>query len=1847
MPQRGHTSSMKPIPHGSSTARLRSLLLVLALVAIATPGRATAPSEDFDLWVQNVASGLVSPMDVRITRLDGATGICVIHAGGVEAFTVPDPTGGVPQEPISRQVVASGSGFGGLSAGDGSCTYYDSGADQIVNFDLDGLYLPVIVKDVPSDRSVSQTATVAQPSGARTVIYREDDAGVGTNVSTTESSPGSGVYTETVEIGPGLTSGPDDAFGAASNSYGVSVAYAETSPDFVVSTSLNGGVTWTALANEPGEGDGDASIAANPFTDAYNYVSAPSDGTEVHQQYISFGGTMAAPIPAEVLASGGAIGQYRSPAAGWNSFGEPVVAFGDGPSAITVLRDTGVGFGGTSMATPSTAGALALLSQGNATYAAYLSGGDLNLGTVRERSNHAWGGGVGSWGEPTNWVPPGPARNSPGFYAFVTIDLGKPTIDFSALVDTLLIGPGGIVDVTGGGLTVTTNAELNGGVAVDGGLFIANGANPGGALAGGNARFTLTNNAVARVNASVLDSSGWASVDDEIIDIIAVQAASSFESSASSWILGDDGDTGTSSYYAIRVQGGSVILLPDMRSFAPSDDPSDGVLVAADGSGGPVGIDLGSLENPNLLLGLGSTTFSSTNGADIVLPNLVTVTNMSAHATAGGGLYVAGSGFTKATFTNLRPNAAGLDPGITSEGNGSIVDASSIQVIDVHDETGDAEARRAVVGATAGGALYLNDVETIAGPQNRKDQLVVQRSGSGAFALDPMQIVSNGLGTTLFSVTGSTSLFFGRIEQLENALFHVDGSATVLVSSSGASKPLYTYTLDTYDPDASSTTDVVRATNGAYLYLPGAQHLDFGADDGSESRITTYTLRVVEGFLGAGDVGQITTPARPEDPVEVAVGPNAFVDLSSLHSYQGVGPLVFDVAGGIHLASYAPEPSLTTTLVVSGTVFVNDVVRVGPTTTLSLRDDPVVTPTLNLGGSYEVVGGDPAPADLANGVVRLAHTVFGQSGATTHSVEVSGEDVGTDPSGLPDSNFSIGRLELGDGVDPALVTLVDQQDNGRRNGGREALYLNGVKGGDGLAVNAGSNLDIDRFNVYAWDSGLGDYQWINSLFPGAATEIVFGDGTITRYFLIDRSWIGGVDGDWDDTLNWDPPGLPRNGPGGDVAIAITSGRPIVGSENLVSVISMTQGSALSIDSAGIVTVTTNANLDGFLAVDGGRFVAEGANASGPLDGGTGRFSATNGANVRIGGTTLDTTGLFPPSTSQVLVDVVDVSGSQTAVVLPELESWVASGVEQNPNASTFQFIRVGPGTSFTAENLRFVYLPEGSGDGVGFEAVGTNTIDLSSLENPNANLALGSFAFVASGASLGLPSLVAARNVSAYADGGGEISLLNTALVTLAYSSVAPTAAGRAPGLEADGSGSTVLAPFVHTIVVDDSAGAAGPGDVVLEAKNGGEMDLALERLFLAGGFGHRVVLAKSGPTSVLPTSAIQQIAASGLGTAVFSVSNGAFMSLPAVQTVENALFGVGSSSTMSVGSQGGYTWSVQSYRTDASSTQKVASVDGNGFLVFPGLQSFAFDVDDGFPSQQTVYLFDVVDGTLVAADAQSIETAAASDDGIVFEVGEQGFADLSGLGTYSGSGFVHYHVAGGVHLDRYGVGSTPVQLVISGTAYVNQGVVVQPTSEVSLRNTQTFTSTLKLGGDFELMVTDTLKADTANGIVQFVDTGGGSFGAPPPPTEHTLEVAGLDVGLAAEALLDDNFAIGQLEVGSDGSPATVQLVDDVDNGNRGGTGVEALYLVGIEGGSDGLRIHTGSSLDIGSINVYAYELSGDELVHLNALFPNGVDEIAYDQGTILRMPEPDAGHVAAVLALVLLRALHLRRRSA
>ncbi len=271
--------------------------------------------------------------------------------------------------------------------------------------------------------------------------------------------------------------------------------------------------------------------------------------------------------------------------------------------------------------------------------------------------------------------------------------------------------------------------------------------------------------------------------------------------------------------------------------------------------------------------------------------------------------------------------------------------------------------------------------------------------------------------------------------------------------------------------------------------------------------------------------------------------------------------------------------------------------------------------------------------------------------------------------------------------------------------------------------------------------------------------------------------------------------------------------------------------------------------------------------------------------------------------------------------------------------------------------------------------------------------------------------------------------------------------------------------------------------------------------------------------------------------------------------------------------------------------------------------------------------------------DLSSVETIRSpyySDDRLYFICNKNSIIDMSSLQTITSAN------SGSVHFYTYGNGQyvfdelvTPVntQLIAADKAGAFQfkgELQLTSSSRLSLADL----SVLEIGKHFLFSNTDEsqVKMDGAyivmNGAVEnpqpsvFDNTIMPAGDVITDKTLQYLEAGGEDTGLpSVNEPVAGNFSIGQLVVGRDGQPTELQLLDIKDNGNRGTSGREALYLNGIGrfGGINGLRIRGGSVLVLGDLNVYAR--LNKQWVHLNSLFTGDETIIPFDEGYLAKTP--------------------------
>lgn len=327
------------------------------------------------------------------------------------------------------------------------------------------------------------------------------------------------------------------------------------------------------------------------------------------------------------------------------------------------------------------------------------------------------------------------------------------------------------------------------------------------------------------------------------------------------------------------------------------------------------------------------------------------------------------------------------------------------------------------------------------------------------------------------------------------------------------------------------------------------------------------------------------------------------------------------------------------------------------------------------------------------------------------------------------------------------------------------------------------------------------------------------------------------------------------------------------------------------------------------------------------------------------------------------------------------------------------------------------------------------------------------------------------------------------------------------------------------------------------------------------------------------------------------------------------------------------------------SGSRTVLQADGAGSVLdLSSLSQIALDESTSFGD--TLSIVASAGGAVLMPNVDTVST----NDGLLFHVRSQSTIDLSSLQAVGGGRYEFRVEAEGTLLlgdftvtndTTFNIDDATSNVVVSGS------LLLDGPAEFNVATG----GGLAVAGNFSFAGDDEAAFQSSSGVLTM--NGSGSFGDP-----QYLEVGGQDLGLPGVDFGDPtdvnnpfvtigdsgNFNLGKLVIGAGGqSPTVVELLDAIDNGNRQST--EALYLSGI--GGDGLEIFGGSTLNIESIDVYAF-LDG-EWTHLNALFDDGVTQIPL--GSIVSDPEADGFVVVpepATLALLAMGGLlAIRRRRA
>jgi len=343
----------------------------------------------------------------------------------------------------------------------------------------------------------------------------------------------------------------------------------------------------------------------------------------------------------------------------------------------------------------------------------------------------------------------------------------------------------------------------------------------------------------------------------------------------------------------------------------------------------------------------------------------------------------------------------------------------------------------------------------------------------------------------------------GNLEDLNNSRIGVAGGTVWGTSSGDVSAPGYVSTSVGNFGSCGTWTSTLFSASGtnSLLDLRSLTGINAGFYDNPDPCVVNIHRIAASnsGVIDLSGVGAITAPQRAEDRLDIVAEGGAAIDLGSLQTVGGGGPLSISVSSGSHLFlgdfTLPRNVSLTATdltsaVSVNGSLFMSS-------GNVSVGGGAVLGLTGSLSFSYT----DPTKLSARTGILELV-------GTDRQYMEVGGNDGGAVTPA--NNNFGWGQMIIGQRGQRATVELVDLYNNSTASANTEALYLFGLGGPPGLKIVDGSTLIIHNINVYAWEEG----TWVDlhSLFPPGVGVIRFDQGWVA---LTDLAEMGDCDFDGD------------------------------------------------------------------------------------------------------------------------------------------------------------------------------------------------------------------------------------------------------------------------------------------------------------------------------------------------------------------------------------------------------------------------------------------------------------------------------------------------------------------------------------------------------------------------------------------------------------------------------------------------------------------------------------------------------------------------------------------------------------
>ncbi|MBK8269909.1 MAG: hypothetical protein IPK83_17095 [Planctomycetes bacterium] len=315
----------------------------------------------------------------------------------------------------------------------------------------------------------------------------------------------------------------------------------------------------------------------------------------------------------------------------------------------------------------------------------------------------------------------------------------------------------------------------------------------------------------------------------------------------------------------------------------------------------------------------------------------------------------------------------------------------------------------------------------------------------------------------------------------------------------------------------------------------------------------------------------------------------------------------------------------------------------------------------------------------------------------------------------------------------------------------------------------------------------------------------------------------------------------------------------------------------------------------------------------------------------------------------------------------------------------------------------------------------------------------------------------------------------------------------------------------------------------------------------------------------------------------------------------------IGDAAQLRVTDSGALRFSATNYvGRGAPYNSELFSASGGGTILdLSSLESF----DDGWDDEDGAAQFHTVvagDGALLdLSGLQSLITPAQIEDRIDFIAETSGALRLGAFQSITGAALARFIARDGGSITADSMSTSEVTLIevldsistisIEGDFELNAGSLLLASG-----------ASLSIGGDFVNHLSNETQHVAHEAILQLNGQG-----------NQQLEVAGVDFG-PTDPGNEGNFGLAQLLIGELDHPTTVELLDGVDNGNRGENAQpEALYLFGIAG-LEGYVVANGSTLITHGLKVYFRDEIG-QWIDLDDLIGGGRNMMNLNGGVVMR----------------------------